>query len=89
MDIQSKDLVLVLLGVLLSLPPAILISRYYFKRSFSKSLTPYLMFHASPMSGMSPAIREQLDIQFKNRRVSNLIEAQFVIINDGDKALRD
>ena len=89
MDIQSKDLVLVLLGVLLGLPPAIIISRHYFKRSFLKSLTPYLMFHASPMSGMSPLVRNQMSIEFKSRRVENLIEAQFVIINDGDKALRD
>lgn len=89
MEIQLKDLVLILLGVLLSLPPTIFISRYYFKRAFLKSLTPYLMFHATPMSGMSPIVRDQMNIEFKSRRVENLVEAQFVVINDGDKALRD
>jgi hypothetical protein len=89
MDIQTKDLFLLVLGVLLGLPPAILISRYYFKRSFTKNLTPYLMFHASPMSGMSDMVRNALNIEFKNRKINNLIEAQFVVINDGEKALRD
>lgn len=89
MDIHSKDLILILLGVLLGLPPSILVSRYYFKRAFLKNLTPYLMFHATPMSGMSPVVRNQMTIEFKSQRVQNLVEAQFVVINDGDKALRD
>ena len=47
------------------------------------------MFHASPMSGMGAELRKELDVEFKARKVGNLIEAQFLVVNDGNKALRD
>lgn len=85
MDIQLKDWVLLLFGVVAGLA----ISHYYYRRSFIKSLTPYLMFQASPMSGAAQSVKQQLEVKFNGRLVSNLIEAQFLVVNDGVKAIRD
>ena len=64
MDIQGKELFLLALGIVLAVPPAIGISHYYFKKSFTKSLTPHLMFHATPMSGMAPETRGELNVEW-------------------------
>ena len=85
MDIQLKDWVLLLIGVVAGLG----ISHFYYRRSFIKSLTPYLMFQASPMSGAAQSVKQQLEVKFNGRLVSNLIEAQFLVVNDGVKAIRD
>jgi hypothetical protein len=84
-DIQLKDWVLLLIGAVVGLA----ISHYYYRRSFIKSLTPYLMFQASPMSGAAQSVKQQLEVKFNGRLVSNLIEAQFLVVNDGVKAIRD
>jgi len=85
MDIQLKEWVLLLLGALIGLA----ISHFYYRRSFKKSLSTYQMFHASPMTGMASEVKGQLEVKFKGQSVANLIEAQFLVINDGVKALRD
>lgn len=85
MDIQPKDWVLLLIGAVVGLG----ISHFYYRRSFIKSLTPYLMFQASPMSGAAQSVKQQLEVKFNGRLVSNLIEAQFLVVNDGVKAIRD
>lgn len=85
MDIQLKDWVLLLIGAVIGLG----VSHFYYRRSFIKSLTPYLMFQASPMSGAAQSVKQQLEVKFNGRLVSNLIEAQFLVVNDGVKAIRD
>lgn len=87
--IQAKDWLLLVVGVVLGIVPTIVVSHYYFKRSTEKSLSCYLMFHASPMSGMAPRVRKELGVEFRGQTIGNLIEAQFLIVNDGYKAVRD
>lgn len=85
MDVQLKDAVLLMIGLIAGWAT----THVYYRKSFVKGLSTYLMFHSSPMSGMARDVRGSLEVEFKGRQVSNLIEAQFLIINDGVKALRD
>lgn len=67
----------------------VLVSRYYFQRSVRKSLTPYIQFSSSPLEGIDPEVRKQLEMKYQDLRISDLFEIQFLIANSGDKAIRD
>lgn len=59
------------------------VSRYYYKRSTNKALTPYLQFFSSLFDGVDPSVRESLKIAYKGTAVTELLEAQFLIANSG------
>jgi hypothetical protein len=65
------------------------ISRYYFKRTVGKALTPYMQFHSSLFDGVDPSVRESLKIAYKGTAVSELTEVQFLIANTGERPIRD
>jgi len=66
-----------------------LVSRYYFRRSVEKSLTPYIQFSSSPLKGIDPEVRKELEVKYRDHAIDNLYEIQFLIANTGDKAIRD
>ena len=67
----------------------ILVSRYYFRRTVTKALTPYVQFFSSLFDGVDPAVRESLKIAYKGMAVTELLEIQFLIANTGERSIRD
>jgi hypothetical protein len=83
------SLILSIIGLIVGVVATVLVSRYYFRRSFNKSLTPYIQFSSLPLSGIDPTARKAIEIRYHDRVVENLFEIQFLIANSGDKAIRD
>ncbi len=67
----------------------VLVSKYYFRRSVEKSLTSYIQFSSSPLKGIDPAVRKELEVKYQDHAIDNLYEIQFLIANTGDRAIRD
>jgi hypothetical protein len=83
------SLILSIVSLIVGVVATVLVSRYYFRRSFNKSLTAYIQFSSLPLSGIDPTARKAIEIRYYDRVVENLFEIQFLIANSGDKAIRD
>jgi len=84
-----NDLLLSIVGLLIGIISSVLVSAYYFRRSLTKSLTPYVQYYSSPFKGLDADVRNALKVTYQNEPVEDLFEIQFLIANTGDKAIRD
>ena len=80
-----KEVLFLLIGVAATL----LVSRYYFRRSVAKSLTPFLHFSTSLFRDIAPEVRQALKIEYAGTRIEDLMEVQFLIANTGERAIHD
>lgn len=84
-----NDLAVSLVSLIIGVVATVWVSRYYFKRTTDKSLTPYLQFMSSLFDGVDPSVRESLKIAYKGTAVTELLEVQFLIANTGERPVRD
>ena len=84
-----NDLVVSLGSLIVGVVASVWVSAYYFRRSLTKSLTPYVQFSSKPFQGISADVRKALQVTYAGVAVEDLYEVQFVIANTGDKAIRD
>lgn len=84
-----NDLAIAIGSLIVGVVASVLVSRYYFKRTVDKSLTPYVQFSSSLFDGVEPSVRESLKIAYKGTPVNELLEIQFLIANTGERAIRD
>jgi hypothetical protein len=75
------------LGILIGILATIIISHYYYKRSARKKLTPYLTLSAHIFAGIEKNVRDLLRFTFKDIEVTDLHHIEFLIANDGEKAI--
>lgn len=66
-----------------------LVSRYYYRKSISKRLTPYIQPTLPLFAGISPEVRSSLKIFHRDKEVQDLFELQFLVVNEGQRAIRD
>lgn len=76
-------------GVVVGALITLLISRYYFRRSTSRSLAVYRLLNSLVFSGIAPDVRRQLQFLFNTREVAELQQLVFLVANDGEKPIRD
>jgi hypothetical protein len=84
-----SELALSIGSLLIGVLATVLVSRYYFRRTVDKGLTPYLQFISSLFEGVDPSVRESLKIAYKGTAVTELLEVQFLIANTGERSIRD
>jgi hypothetical protein len=84
-----SNLALALGSLLVGVLATIWVSRYYFRRTVAKALTPYIQFFSSLFDGVDPAVRESLKIAYKGTAVTELLEIEFLIANTGERSIRD
>jgi hypothetical protein len=84
-----SDLAVSLASLIIGVVTTVWVSRYYFKRTTDKSLTPYLQFISSLFDGVDLSVRESLKIAYKGTAVTELLEVQFLIANTGERPIRD
>ena len=77
------------ISVLIGIVATYFFAKYYFEKSINKSLTPYVDFTSSILSGIDDDVKQVLDIQYKGMKVNNLTEIQLLIANTGDISIRD
>ena len=84
-----NNLTLLLVSLLLGIVVTLWVSSYYFRRTVSKVLTPYVQFSSSLFRGVDFSVRDALKIAYKGTPVSDILEIQFLIANTGQRAIRD
>lgn len=63
-------------------------SRYYYRRSTERALTPYIQFYTSVFRGVDAELRDNLKILYKDVAVTDLLEVQFLVANTGFRPIR-
>lgn len=81
--------VLPVLGIVIGVVATIIVGRYYFQRTIDKRLTPYIHTFSHVLAGIDQSVRQDLKILFRGEEVEDLTEIQFIIANDGQRAIRD
>lgn len=66
------------------------VSWYFFRKSINKKLVAYLHSESPVLAAVDdPKIRKELEIHFRGQKIVDLLRLQFVIANEGDRAIRD
>jgi len=77
----------ILIGIVAGAVVTILVARYYFTRTVAKKLGAYLIFKSQIFAGIDSEVRKQLKFTFRNTEVEDLLLLEFVIANEGDRAI--
>jgi hypothetical protein len=66
------------------------IAWYFFRKSVSKRLSAYIQFASPVLSRVDdPEVRKALEISYRGTKIDDLLQVQFVIANEGQRAIRD
>lgn len=84
-----NDLALGIGSLVIGIITSIWVSAYYFRKSVTKSLTPFLHYASSPLNGIASDVKRDLKITYQGAPVQDFFEAQFIVANTGEKAIRD
>lgn len=77
-------------GIVIGAIASYFVSKHFFKKGDKKkSLTPYIQFSSKLFSDLDHELRENLIVNYKSLSVENLAQAQFIVANSGDIAIRD
>jgi hypothetical protein len=84
-----SELLLAIVSLVIGVAATLIVGRYYFRRTVAKSLTPYLHFSTPLFRGIAPEVRGALHIEYNDQPVEELMEAQFLIANTGERTIHD
>lgn len=84
-----KELIITIGILIIGIIATVLITRAYYRRTLTKSLTPYIHYTCSLLSDDFSDLRRDLKVIYKNQEIDNLYEICFEIVNTGDKAIQD
>jgi len=63
---------------------------YFFRKSVSKRLSVHIQFASPVLSGVDdPEVRKALEIRYRGTEIEDLFQLQFVVANEGQRAIRD
>jgi len=77
-------------GIIFGAIMTYLVSKYFFNKGVKKkSLTPYKQFSSRLFTNLDPELKKELVVNYKNQKIDNITQTQFLIANDGDIPIRD
>lgn len=77
-------------GIIFGAIMTYVVSKYFFNKGIKKkSLTPYRQFSSRLFSKLDPELKKDLIVSYRNHKVDNLTQVQFLVANDGDVSIRD
>jgi Tfp pilus assembly protein PilN len=76
-----------LIGIIIGVVATVVVGRYYFNRTVNKRLTPYLTLSTQIFAGIEETVRQELKFTFRGTEVSDLHQLEFLIANDGERAV--
>lgn len=84
-------IILTILGIVIGAVASYIISQHFFKKSVKqKKLSVYIQFNSRLFSRtVDTHLQKDLVVNYKNHAIENIMQAQFVIANTGDIAIRD
>jgi hypothetical protein len=84
-----NELIVPVVSLVVGVAVTLIVGHYYFRRTVSKSLTPFFYFSSHLLRDIAPEVREQLRVEYRGVPIDNLQELQFRIANTGERAIRD
>lgn len=84
-----ENLLIALVSITVGVVATVLASRYYYRRSVDKELTPFVQLQSNVLSHIDDEVKSDLNIEYKGVKVDNLQQLQFLVANTGERALRD
>lgn len=82
-----ESILIAAIFLILGIPPAYFISKYFHNKSTKRQLTAKVDLNAGVLSGIEPAIRERLRVQYDNTEIPDLYQFEFSVANTGDRAI--
>ena len=77
-------------GIAIGAAASYFVSRHFFQKSIKKkTLTPYVQFTSQLFTELDPELEENLKVNYKELKIDNITQAQFLIANSGDIPIRD
>lgn len=76
-----------IIGVLIGMAATVAITHYYFRRTTKKSLGIYKLLISHTFTGIEQELREQLRFTYQNKEIEDLLQIEFIVANDGEKAI--
>lgn len=83
------NVALTLIGIILGIAATALVGRYYFRRTTTRAITPFVHLHSWILSGIDPEVRKHLKILFHDEPVDDITHLQVLVANTGSRAVRD
>lgn len=78
------------IGIIIGGAVTVAVSRYFYKKSLkSKELSCFVQYISEILTNIDPDVKNNLEIEFKDHAVEQLYQAQFIIANTGDIAIKD
>jgi len=63
---------------------------FFFRKSVNKRLSAYIQFASPVLAGVDdPEVRKALEIRYRGTTIDDLLQLQFVVANEGQRAIRD
>lgn len=84
-----SDLAIAGVSLLAGIIATVVVSRYYFRRTVSKAITPYVLSHSDVLGDIDAVVRDALKVQYHGVEVTSLTDIQLLIANTGERAIRD
>lgn len=84
-----QDLLIALISAIIGIAVTFWVARYYFLRTVDKKLTPYIQIASPLLADVDESVRSDLKIFYRDVEVSDLYELQFIVINEGERPVRD
>jgi hypothetical protein len=84
-----ENFFIAIVSILIGVAATLLASRYYYRRSVDKELTPFMQLQSNVLSHIDEEVKSDLHIEYKGVKVENLQQLQFLIANTGERAVRD
>lgn len=84
-----SDLAIAGVSLIAGIVATIVVSRYYFQRTVSKAITPYLLSHTDVLGEIDTAVRDALKVQYRGVNVADLTDTQLLVANTGERAIRE
>jgi len=84
-----KELIITIGSLIIGIITTVLITRAYYRRSLTKSLTPYIKYSCSLLNDDFSDVRRDLKVIYKKQEIDDLYEICFLIVNTGDKPIQD
>lgn len=78
-----------LIGIIIGVAATILVARYYFRRSTNKRISVFVTLSNRIFAGIEQEVRKQLAFHYKGKEINELQQINLIIVNDGDRAIRD
>lgn len=84
-----ENILIAFVGAVIGIIATVVVGRYYYVRTTDKRLNVYIQLASPVLGGIDPKVREVLKVHYRNIEVVDLFQLQFLVANEGVRAIRD